>query len=81
MYRFSFPNTHSAGCSDHLAVVLISTASFKDTKFPSSKHSRHQNIDQYRGPYDSGELDLNSELNRTASDKLRQSTTVSSQCD
>ena len=58
-----------------------STATFKDTKFLLPKRSKHQKTEQYQGSADRGELDLNSEVNRPASGKLRQSTTVSRQCE
>ena len=38
-------------------------------------------MEQYQGSSDRGELDLNPDVNQPASDQLRKSTTVSSQCE
>ena len=43
--------------------------------------SEHQMSEQYQGSADRGELDIKSYVNWPASGKLRQSTTVSSQCE
>ena len=72
---------HSAGYSNHIAVMCISIAPFKDTKFPLPQHSEHLKMEQYRGLANCGELDLNSDVNLSATGKLWQSTTVSSQCE
>ena len=46
-----------------------------------TKIRKHQKTEQYQGLENRGELDLNSDVNLPASEKLRQSTTVSSQCE
>ena len=73
-YISVFPaKTHSAGFIYHIAVVCISTATFKDTRLSLPQHNNDWKTDQYWGSADHGELDLNSEVNRPASGKLRSS--------
>ena len=55
------------------------TPTFEVTQFLLHKRSKHWTAEQYQGSDDRGELDLKSDLNRPASGKLQQSTTVSSQ--
>ena len=43
--------------------------------------SEHQTAEKYQGSADRGELDIKSYINQPDSDKLRQSTTVFSQCE
>ena len=80
-YIYVFPSkTHSAGYRDHIAVVFILTAPFKETWLSLPQHSDHWKTEEYQGSAHRGEVDLDSDVNRLASDKLRQSTTVTSQC-
>ena len=62
IYVFSV-KTRSAGYSDHIAVVCISTSPLIDTKFPLPQHSKHQKTEQNHGSVDNSELDLNQDLN------------------
>ena len=48
--------------------------------FMLPKISKHQMAGQYQGSDNRGEIDIESDVNLPASGKLRQSTTVSSQC-
>ena len=73
------PKKHSAGYINHIAVVCISTEPFEYTKLTLPQHSKHQKTDQYWGSVNRCELDLNSDVNRPDSDKLREYTIVSSQ--
>ena len=80
VYLFSLPVTHGAGYGNHGAVVSISTAAFEDTKFPLPQHIEHENMEQYPGSDNRGEINLNWDINQPDPGKLRQFITVSSQC-
>ena len=58
-----------------------STTTFTDTKLPLTQNSKHWKTDQYWWSDNSGELDLDLDINWPASDKLRQYTTVPIQCE
>ena len=58
-----------------------STATFKDTKSPLPKITEHRMDKEYQGSDNRGKLDIKSDVDRPASVKLRQYTTVSSQCE
>ena len=45
------------------------------------KSSKHRIAEQYQGSVDCGDLDLKSEVNSLGSGKIRQSNTVSIQCE
>ena len=49
-----------------------STSTFKDTKFLLPQCSEHRKTEQYQGSANRGELDLNLDVNRLDSGKLRQ---------
>ena len=49
------------------------------TQFPLHKISKHQTAEQYLGSANFGEIDIKSDVNRLATGKLPQSTTVYSQ--
>ena len=57
-----------------------STLTLEVTQFTLHKINKHQTVEKYQGSADSGELDLESDVNRLASKKLWKSTTISSQC-
>ena len=81
VYIFLSTKTNSAHYIVYGVFVCISTATFKDTKLPLPKSRKHQKLEQYQGSTKCGDLDLNSDVNRPVSVKLRKSTTVSSQCE
>ena len=58
-----------------------STTTIADTLLPLPQHIKHWKKDQYRGSVNCGEVDLDSVINCPASENIRQSTTVPSQCD
>ena len=72
MYLFLLPKTHSAGYRNCSVVVCIPTATFKGTKLTLPKRSEHQTAEQFQGSANRGEPDLNSDVNRPYSGKLRQ---------
>ena len=61
--------------------MCISIEPFEDTKLSLPQHSDHLKTEQYQDSADRGEVDLDSDVNRMVSDKLRQSTNVPSQCE
>ena len=58
-----------------------STAPLGVSQLLLPKSSEHRTADQYHRSANNGELNLKSDVNRPASGKLRQSNTVSSQCE
>ena len=61
--------------------IFRSTTAFADTKFPLPQHRYHWKTEKYWGSADCGEVYLDSNVNLLAAGKLRQSTTVPSQCE
>ena len=57
------------------------TPTLEVIQFPLHKSSKHQTSEQYQGSSDRGGQDLKSELNWTASDKIRQYANIFSQCE
>ena len=81
-YISVFPEySHIAGYRYHIAVVFISTSPFGDTQITLPHTWRPLKYGSLSRLDDRGEVDIDSDINYLASGNLRQSTTVTSQCE
>ena len=59
---------------------FLSTSTLENSQLPLHIRSEHQTAERYKGSANRGGLDLNIFVNKPDSGKMRQSTTLSSQC-
>ena len=72
VYKYIFCQNTQHWSQKYSVVVCVSIGTLNYLKLLLTKIRKHQKTEEYQGLEDRGELDLNSDVNLPASEKLRQ---------